>query len=203
MTTGCSRLVLLLVCLAAGLPADAAQRGAMDADAKELSYYRLTLPNLQKVIAVNRALVQTIMQDPKVREGLKIDAELEALSKKDELSEADEKRMAELEARKEQLEDAMDNPLGGDARTLGEMEARIRNYPPMAQALQREGMTPREYAKFWLAFLQAGFAHGFQKSGMLKELPADVNPENVKFIDQHQAEIAAMQKEFEALGRRK
>jgi hypothetical protein len=63
-------------------------------------------------------------------------------------------------------------------------------------------MAPREYAKFWLAFIQAAFAHGFKKSGMLKELPPDVNPENVRFIDEHAAEIEAMQKEFQALGRK-
>jgi hypothetical protein len=38
---------------------------------------------------------------------------------------------------------------------------------------------------------------------MLKKLPADVNPENVQFIADHEAEIEAMQKEFEALGKRK
>lgn len=203
MTSRIVRVVALWVCLFVTLPALAAQRATLDADAKELAYYRLTLANLQKVIAINRALVQTIMQDPKVQEGLKIDAELEALSKKEELTAAEEKRVAALEARKAELEEATDNPLGGDARTLSEMETRIRNYPPMAQALQREGMTPREYAKFWLTFLQAAFAHGFQKSGMLKELPPDVHPENVKFIVQHQAEITAMQKEFEALGRKR
>ena len=197
-----ARLHALLLCASIATAPVAAQRPT-DADAKEISYYTLTLPNLKKVININRALLQAVMQDPKVQEGLKIDAELEALSKKDELTQTDEKRMAELEARKEVLENAFDNPLGGDAQTLSEIEARIKSYPPMAQALQREGMAPREYAKFWLTFLQAAFAHGFQKSGMLQELPPEVKPENVKFIAEHEAEIEAMQKEFEALGRRR
>jgi hypothetical protein len=195
------RLSALLIFACAATAGAAAQ--PTDADAKELSYDTLTLPNLKKVININRALLQAVLQDPKVQEGLKIDAELEALAKKDTLTQADEKRMAELAARKETLEDAFDNPLGGDAKTLSEIEDRIKGYRPMAQALQREAMPPREYAKFWLAFLQAAFAHGFQKSGMLKELPADVNPENVKFIAQHEAEIEAMQKEFEAIGRKR
>lgn len=40
---------------------------------------------------------------------------------------------------------------------------------------------------------------GFQKSGLLKELPKElkeVNPENVKFILGHEAELAGMRKEM-------
>lgn len=174
-----------------------------DADSKEVAAYRLTLPNLKKVINVNRTILQALLQDPKVQEGLRIDAELEALEKKDAPTEADEKRIAELEARKEALEEATDNPLGGDVKSLDEMEARIKNYPPMAQALEREAMSPREYATFWLAFLQASFTQGFQKSGMLKQLPAGVNADNVRFVAEHEAEIRAMQKEFDAFGKRR
>jgi hypothetical protein len=174
-----------------------------DADTKEITAYKLTMEGLKKVINVNRAMVQQMMQDPKVREAMKIEAELDALEKKDEPTEADEKRMEQLRARQEQLEAEEDNPLGGDTKTLSEMEARIRKFPPMQQALQREGMSPRDYAKFWIAFMQAGFAHGMQKSGMLKQLPADVNAENVKFVAEHEAEIEAMTKALEALGKGK
>ena len=197
----CLYALLLVAC---ALPALASQKPApADADAAELAYYRLTPANLEKVINVNRTVLQELLRDPKVQEGLRIDAELEALSSKAEPTEADEKRIAELEARKAILEDAVDNPLGGDARTLADLESRLKRYPPMEQALRREGMAPRDYAKFWITFLQSAFAHAFQKSGMLKKLPADVNPENVQFIADHEAEIEAMQKEFEALGKRK
>lgn len=189
---GCAALVLGLVA-----PAPALQTAA---ETKEIEAYRLTPGALQKVIAVNRAVVQALMADPSMRQALKLRQEIEALQGKDELTEADEKRLEELEGRLEQLDDQMMNPLGGEARSLGEMEARIRTYPPLVQALEREGMSPREYATFWLVFVQAAFAHGFQKAGMLKELPAGVSPENVRFIGEHEAEIQAMQKEFEALG---
>jgi hypothetical protein len=175
----------------------------MDADSKEIASYRLTSAALSKVITVNRALVQQMMEDPKIKEAMKVATEIEALEKKDELSEVDDKRLEELRALQEQLEDSTDNPLGGDAKSLTEMEGRIRKYPPLLRALEKEAMSPRDYAKFWLAFIQAAFVHGFQKSGMLKELPPDVNPENVKFMEEHAAEIEAMQKEFEALGKKK
>ena len=174
-----------------------------DADAREIGMYRLTLDGLRKVINVNRALVQQLARDPKAREAAKIEAEVAALEKKDDLAEADQKRLDALRARLDELEHAADNPLAGESRSLEDMEARIRSYPPLVEALKKEGMTPRDYGKFWLAFIQASFVQGFKKSGMLKELPPDVNPENVKFVEEHAAEIAAMQKEFETLGRGK
>ena len=69
-------------------------------------------------------------------------------------------------------------------------------------ALTKAGLTPRDYSKYILASLMAGMVAGFQKSGVLKELPKDlkeVNPENVKFLLAHEAELAAMQKELEKL----
>jgi hypothetical protein len=195
-------LALILGCLLIPTFASAAQK-TEEADAKEISAYKLTTASLAKVVNVNRALIQQMLQDPKVKETEKLGAEIDALEKKDQLSDAEEKRLQDLRARQEQLEDSMDNPLGGDTKTLSEMEGRIKKYPPLMQALQKEGMAPREYAKFWLAFIQAAFVQGFKKSGMLKELPPDVNPDNVKFMEDHAAEIEAMQKEFEALGKKK
>lgn len=189
-------LTLACVLLSSSAHARSVQR---DNDMKEVEAYRLTTGALKKVVNVNRALMKEIMNDSKLQQSMAIRKELEALQEKDELTAADEKRIEALEKRLEGLEDAA-NPLGGDARSLSEMEAGIRKYPAMVAALEREGMTPREYATFWLAFMQAGFAHGFQKSGMLKDLPPGVNPENVKFIGEHAAEIEAMQKELEAIG---
>ncbi|MGH9310488.1 MAG: hypothetical protein ACRD1U_14010 [Vicinamibacterales bacterium] len=174
-----------------------------DADAKEIAAYRLTTAALTKVVNVNRAMVIQMQQDPKLQEALKIGKAIDALEAKDELTEAEQKQLDALRERQDQLEDSADNPLGGDTKSLSEMEARIQKYPPLMQALQKEGMSPRDYAKFWLAFIQAAFVQGFKKSGMLKEIPAEVNPENVKFIEEHAAEIEAMQKEFAALGKEK
>jgi septal ring factor EnvC (AmiA/AmiB activator) len=169
-----------------------------DADAKELASYRLTLANLTKVRNLTRTVAQQMLQDPKFKELSKLKAEIKALEAKPELSDAEQTRLDALVEKQDALEESIENPLSGDAQNLSEMEARIKKYPPLMQALQKEGMAPREYATFWLAFVQAAFAHGFQKSGMLKELPAGVNPDNVKFMAEHTAELEAMQKEFEA-----
>jgi hypothetical protein len=71
-------------------------------------------------------------------------------------------------------------------------------------ALNAAGLAPREYSKYMLASMMAGMVAGFQKSGMLKELPAnlkEVHPDNVKFMIDHEAELTAMQKEMEKLGK--
>src|SRR5262245_28991467 len=196
------RAGLALACLVIPALALAGQK-TEEAEAKEISAYRLTSAGLTKVVSVNRTLIQQMLQDPKVREAQKINTEIDALEKKDSPTEVDSKRLEDLRAKQDQLEDSADNPLGGETKTLGEMETRIKAYRPLMQALEKEGMPPREYAKFWLAFIQAAFVQGFKKSGMLKELPPDVNPENVKFMEDHAGEIEAMQKELEALGRKK
>lgn len=193
------RFVVFTLVSALAVPAYAGQD--VDPDAKEIAAYRLTAPALAKVVNVNRALLAGMRNDPKFRETLDVEKEIGALESKQSLTEAEEQRLDALRERRAELEDAVDNPLGGDTKTLGEMEARIREYPPLMQALQKEGMSPRDYAKFWLAFVQAAFVQGFKKSGMLKEIPAEVNPENVKFVEDHAAEIEAMQQEFAALGR--
>ena len=200
-----SRTTCLPLCAitAALFTASAAYSQDANGDAKAIAAYRLTADRLRQVINVNRAILQTVLQEPKVQESLSVSSEIEALSRRDELTAAEQRRLEQLEARQMQLEAAVDNPLGGDVESLAEMEARIRRYPPMIEALKREGLAPREYSIFWMAFLQAALAHRFQKSGMMQQLPPDVNPANVKFVAEHQPEIEAMQKEFEGLSRRR
>jgi hypothetical protein len=193
-------IAFLIACVLVSVPARASAWQDPAADVREIEAYRLTTGALEKVVNVNRAMIQEMVKDPTLSKSLKLRAEIDALMQKDDLTPAEEARLEALEAEMERLEDAID-PLGGDATSLAEMEARIRRFPPMMRALEREQMTPREYATFWLAFMQAAFVHGFQRSGMLKELPPGVSAENVQFIADHAAEIEAMQKELEAIGR--
>jgi hypothetical protein len=164
-----SFFVLAVACALAGTFVSAQQQ-ATDSDLKEIAAYRLTSENLKKFLNVMRAMTQVVMQDPNIQEELKIDAELAAVAKKQPRTEADEEYMDELEARKARLERATLNPLRR-SDTLGEMEAEVRKDAPTAQTLRREGMTPREFATFWMALFHSGLAYERQKSGQLKELP--------------------------------
>jgi len=182
-----------------------AQSGFSAADSKELASYRLTMDTTKKVFALMRAIGQEMANDPKFQALQKTKAEIAALSKKDELTDAESARLEKLEAQAEEQEEALAQANAGanmsNAKDLNQMEAAIKANPQFMAALTKVGLTAREYARWTIASLMAGMVAGFQKSGVLKELPKDlkeVNPENVKFIIEHEAELNAMRKEMES-----
>jgi len=125
---------------------------------------------------------------------MKLEKELEVLRKKDEPTEAEDKRKDEITERLAALEAQKDSGLNtGDARNLNEMAAKIEAFPPVMNLLRKEGMSAREYAKFTLAIIQAGLTAGLQKQGLLKTMPEGVNPANVKFMIEHEEELKKLQ----------
>ena len=183
----------LVVCLA--IPSPQAQK-PLDPDLKEMSTYVLTLDNLHKVDRAMRAFIAEMMKDPKVQEQQKLEAELEKIKAKEEITEADEKRMEAIGQRLQAMED--NNAMSwNNAKTLSEMAAQIQKEPRMAAALQREGLTAREFSKFMLGMIQAGFAAGLQKAGMLKTTPEGTNPANIKWIIDNEAELQKIQRAWE------
>jgi hypothetical protein len=193
-------VALLLASMISGLSAQGARPS--DADLKEIATYKLTMETVEKVKVATRAMIGEIKKDPKYQQLLKLEAEIDALEKKDDRTEAEDAKLAALNEEKEKLESASDGPLSlGQANSLSEMEANIRKSPPIANALQSAGLSPREYSTFMMAMIQASMVAGFKKAGMMKELPKEVNPENVKFVEEHEAELKAMQAEFEKLAK--
>ena len=196
----CGVVALLLVSMISAVSAQGTPPS--DADLKEIAKYKLTMETVEKVKVATRAMIAEIKKDPKYQQLMKLEAEIDALEKKDPRTEAEDEKLAALNDEKEKLEASADGPLSlGQANSLSEMEANIRKSPPIANALQSAGMSPREYATFMMAMIQASMVAGFKKAGMMKELPKDVNPENVKFIEEHEAELKAMQAEFEKLAK--
>lgn len=201
------RTVFIALMVVSLVSASSAQTsGFSAADSKELASYRLTMETTKKVFALMRSVAKEMASDPKAQALQKTKAEIEALSKKDELTDAESARLEKLQMQAEQQEDALEQVAGGlnlnTAQNLNEMEAAIKANPRFMAALSGAGLTARDYSKYILASLMAGMVAGFQKSGMLKELPKElkeVNPENVKFMFDHEAELAAMRKEMEML----
>jgi hypothetical protein len=180
--------------------------GFSAADSKELASYRLTMETTMKVSALMRSVMQEMASDPKAQALQKTKAEIEALSKKEELTDAESERLDKLQTLAEQQEDALEQAAGdmnlNNAQNLNEMEAAIKANPRFMGALSKAGLTARDYSKYMVASLMAGMVAGFQKSGVLKDLPKElkeVNPENVKFMLEHEAELAAIRKEMESL----
>ena len=190
-------------------PSNAQSPGFSAADSKELASYRLTMETTKKVYGMMRSILQDMESDPKFQALKKTKAEIEALSKKDELTDAESERLEKLRTLAEEQQEALDNQVGdgmnlNGAQNLNDMERAIKANPQFMTALNKAGLTPRDYSKFMLASIMAGMVAGFQKSGVIKELPPDlkeVHPDNVKFMVEHEAELAAMQKEMESLSK--
>ncbi len=177
-----------------------APQAATGADSREIASYRLSMAVVNQVAAATRAMVAELKRDPQFQEVAEVNGEIKALEAKPETTEAEDARLETLKARKEELSDALKGPSIGDADSLTEMEAQIRKVPPLMAGLRSANMSPRDYAKFMLASLQAGMVAGLKKQGMLKEIPKDVSVENVQFMEAHEAELQALQKELSALG---
>ncbi len=190
--------------LATGLatPATAQTNAQVDADAKEIASYRLTMESIRKLDVAMRAAFAEMEKDPKYQALRKVEEEIEAIEKKEETTEAEDARIEALREQKEKMEAENDTDLG-DAKTLSEMEAQVRKVPAMARALASAGLAPREYSKIMMAMVPAAMAAGMKKSGLLKTLPKEFNAENVKFIEDHEAELTAMQKGWQAMGGKK
>jgi hypothetical protein len=176
--------------VAANAAAQARRAAPGDPDMAELVAYRLNTATLQKVIVATQAFGQALQNDPKYRGFMAAQKELKALQAKEEPTPADEKRIEALEQQIEQMSDGMDR--GGDAQTLADMERKIAAMPHMPEALAKAGLTPREYAKFTLSLIQAGFLAGMKKAGQLKQAPPGVSMENVQFVIDHETEIAEL-----------
>lgn len=152
-------------------------------------------------MAATRNLVAAMKADPRFQQFAKLEAERAALEAKEEPTDADLERMEKLEAEMDRLSESVENFLGGN-KSLDEMEAAARKDPMVSAAMKSAGITAREYAKFFAAYLQAAMISGFTKAGMVKEMPKEANLDNIKFIEEHAAEIEGFMKEWEALGKK-
>lgn len=192
---------LSLFAILAAAPAVAQPRGG-SADEKEMAAYRLTLPVLDKVVTATKNLGAAIKNDPRFQKQLAVQAEIDKLEDKEEPTAAEMQRLEKLQADLEKLEEATTLP-DTQTQTLDQMEAAMRKEPVINNALTSAGLTPREYAKFMVAYMTAGMVASMLESGTIKEVPKElagsVNMENVKFFQVNKAQIAAFQKAMEAL----
>ena len=178
----------------------AAQATAVNPDVAEISNYKLTLPVMKQVVTATRNLMAALPSDPRFQRVEKLKAELEAMGQKAEPTEAELAKMQKLSEEIEAIEDSA-NILGGN-KSLAEIDAAAKKDPLINAAFTSAGITAREYAKFFGAYLQAAMIHGFHKAGTIKELPKDAPLENIKFIEEHATELETFAKEMQALGKK-
>jgi hypothetical protein len=171
-----------------------------DPDAREIAAYRLSMEAVNKVAAATRVTIAELKKDPRYQEAAQLDAQIKAIQKKEETTPADDAKLEQLEARKDAVSESLQGLSMDNAASLSDMEAQLRKVPAMMAGLRAANLSPREYATFMLSALQAGMVAGLKKQGALKAVPKDVPEENVKFIEEHEAELQALQKEWAALG---
>ena len=165
---------------------------AQDADTREVLAYRLTMPKLRQLNQVFLELQRQRAADPAWQALQKKKQELAVLGEKDELSDAEQDRMARLEAEIEELEQAEEMPEDQD-QSLGAMAERLASDPRAAAALKKAGLAPREAATMSMALFQAVFTVGLLDSGTITSVPKDGSAENVKFYQANRAEIEALE----------
>ena len=179
-------------------------RGEVDRDVQELRAYRLTMPKVRQMAAATLAYAQAQSRDPRAQARRQREKELTALEAKSaaRLTEAEQKRLEELRAKLE-AEDAEAARNGDDQepKTLGDMARRIDREPDLANAIRSVGLTTREYSLLTLSFFNAMFAHGMKKAGTIKELPSDILPENIAFIQSNEAELNGIFAQLQAYDR--
>jgi hypothetical protein len=190
-----------LACLLAGASvAQAQNRAEVDRDVQELRQYRLSMPKIKQMAAATMAFAREVEKDPAARASKQLDREIEALETKGSLTEPQQKQLEQLRSKREALDQAESDKDGDDAepKTLADMARRIDREPRLASAIKSTGLTSHEYSLITLSFFQAMFAHMMQKSGALKELPKEVSPENVQFVQQNEAELTSIFSELQA-----
>jgi hypothetical protein len=83
--------------------------------------------------------------------------------------------------------------LSGDAIAgAAGLMARLANHPSLSVALTEAGITPREYTKFAITLIAAHLAHGFMKTGVLRQVPPGAPTINVAFVKSHELDVAAV-----------
>ncbi len=87
--------------------------------------------------------------------------------------------------------------------SLNDYAANIERNAPMRKAIEKAGLSPKEFAVIMMATMQAGMAQGIiamrpndNADSLAREMKT--NPANVRFMREHQAEIEAKQKAMAA-----
>jgi hypothetical protein len=136
--------------------------------------------------------------DPDMKEVATYTLTMDALNKVDAANKAMLAAIQKNPSLKPNDEDA-----GGDAKTLSDMEKKIDHIPVMSSSLKQAGISARDYAKFTMAMMQASFAlmakQMSAKSGKPFQTPDGINPANIAFVEQHQAELKKMEDNYNAL----
>lgn len=183
--------VLLIAVTVLGCASLSAAAQQTPADAREIAAYRLTPAALKKYDAVADHLVAWIKSNPEAQAEIRLRASVDSLSKKDELTDAEQARLEKLQEQLARLEESAEDD-SDDDDTIAGMTAGLMKQKPVMDALRKAGFAPREFVLFNMAMLQAsGFAQ-LKQQGMEKHIPKEANAEHIRFAEQNAAAFQAI-----------
>jgi hypothetical protein len=157
----------LLATAAAGLAQD-----WTPADQRELSAFELTMARVRQVDQAMTSAYEALMADPAHQAKIKRREAIES----GEAEPSEEEMDAMM---REQEEDT-------ESDSLADVVRKIESDPKIAASLRAVGMSPREFVLTEIALIQAAFAYGAKKQGLLKEYPKEVPPQHVAFVEQNE-----------------
>jgi hypothetical protein len=150
--------------------AGAAAPASSGDDLADVTSYRLTMDKLDKFYAAQRNLaLKAKAMSPEEREAMRRD----------------------------------DSDEASGSGSLDDLVRRIESVPQMRDAIRDAGLSPREYAVLTMSLLQSGMAASVIKmrpkddpDSLAREMQANI--ENVRFVQEHEAELTRRQKALEA-----
>ena len=110
------------------------------------------------------------------------------------------KELSDLSSDHQGLKDKLETDSDHD-KDIAAMERRISSEPLIVSTISKHGYTPHEFVVFEMTFIQTVF-----DEAMMKQPGADrakmkddghVNPANIAFVEQHQAELQALQQKYQ------
>lgn len=147
----------------------AASSTQADEDLSDITRYRLSMDKIDKYIQSQKNLAAKVKSMSP--------AEREAFKNNDDVADAN--------------------------ASIDEMVAKIDKQPVMAEAIKSAGLSTREWVMVTMSMMQTGMAAAVVKmrpndnqDSLMREMK--VNPENVKWYTEHEAEITAKTKAIEA-----
>ena len=84
-----------------------------------------------------------------------------------------------------------------DQTILGTVRT-IEKYPQIVLAIQKAGLTTREFAVMGMALVSSVMVVAMKKQGLIKEIPPAVSAENVAFIEQNYDKVESLMKNLQS-----
>ena len=89
----------------------------------------------------------------------------------------------------EQADASLDSAMNASTEDGAAYAARLEASPKLREAIEQAGLSTRDYALTTESLFATLMAVGAQEAGMLKDIPAGIDPRHVEFVKANRAEL--------------